>query len=137
MVKQLLRVLLVDDSPGFLALLERFLATEPWLVVVGTAASGQQAIEQVPLLRPDLVLLDLVMPHMNGLEALKRLKALTKPPLVVILSFEKSPELQDAAKTLGAAAMVAKAEMGKLLLPLIATLYPPPTSKGVEEVRCR
>ena len=122
-----IQILLVDDSPGFLAFLRRFLEAHPKVAVVGTAASGREAIEQVPRLRPDLVLLDLLMPQMDGLEALRRIRALPAAPHVVILTFENDPDLRSAAELQGAVGFITKTDMGQRLWPLIDTLFPAPT----------
>src|SRR5262249_59931152 len=68
------RVLLVDDNHDFLASVERFLSVEPGIAVVGRAASGREALDQVGRLRPEVVVMDLSMPEMDGLEATQRLK---------------------------------------------------------------
>src|SRR4051794_32386191 len=63
-----LRILLVDDSAEFLESAARLLMLHQELSIVGRAASGSSALEQVAALKPDLVLMDLAMPGMNGLE---------------------------------------------------------------------
>ena len=122
---QKIQTLLVDDSPIFLGSLRRFVEAHPGVAVIGTAASGREAIDQVARLRPDLVLLDLIMPQMNGLEALRRIRALPVSPLVVVLTLQNEPEFRSAAESEGADGFVTKAEMGQRLLPLIDALFPP------------
>ncbi|MEQ9365356.1 MAG: response regulator, partial [Leptospirales bacterium] len=61
-----IRVLLVDDSPLVLVLIKRMLATSGDIEVVGTAANGQEALEKIPELNPDVICSDLNMPVMNG-----------------------------------------------------------------------
>jgi CheY-like chemotaxis protein len=75
MNKQPIRMLMVDDSPTFLDAATTFLSRVPRFEVVGRALSGEEALEQVHQLQPDLVLLDLAMPGMDGLEVTRRLKA--------------------------------------------------------------
>ena len=67
------KILLVDDSGTILMMEKMILAREPYDIV--TAKDGQQAIEMVAAERPDLILLDVVMPHLTGLDVLKRLRA--------------------------------------------------------------
>src|SRR5947208_2382185 len=86
MKKSTVRVLLVDDQPEFLAVASAFLRLQSEVEIVGCVTSGQQAIEAVAELQPDLVLLDLVMPEMNGFEVTRRIKASGSAARIVILS---------------------------------------------------
>jgi len=87
-----LRILLVDDSAEFLESAARLLMLHRELWIVGRAASGSAALEQVAELNPDLVLMDLAMPGMNGLE-LTSLIAERMPGLPVILLTAHCSEL--------------------------------------------
>lgn len=116
------RILLVDDSVDFLDIAERLLGREPEFEVVGRARSGQEALEKAPFLRPDLVLMDWVMPGLNGLEATRVLKAQPDAPRVVILTLYDLPEYRAAAAAARADGFVAKAEFSTQLLPLLRTL---------------
>jgi DNA-binding NarL/FixJ family response regulator len=118
-----LRILLVDDSWEFLGSVEHFLAAEPRLKIVGYASSGQEALEQVNLLHPDLVLMDLAMPQMNGLVAARRIKAQSNAPRVVILTVHNQPEYQKAAEAAGADGFISKSDFGVQVLPLIEHLF--------------
>ena len=117
-----LRILLVDDSPTFLESATRFLAMDARLEIIGCVLSGGEALEQVPKLRPDLVLMDLAMPGMNGLEATRHIKAKPSAPYVVILTLNDSREYRDAALAVGADGFVTKSEIGTALLPLLHSL---------------
>jgi DNA-binding NarL/FixJ family response regulator len=75
-------------------------------------------------LQPDLVLLDLVMPGMSGLEALRWIKAVPDPPRVVVLTFQDEPGFRDRAMALGADGFVTKAEMARYLIPAVEALFP-------------
>src|SRR5262245_55835162 len=114
-----MRILLVDDSSEFLSSTEHFLSLDPSVEVIGLAHSGTEALEQVALLHPDLVLMDLSMPGMNGLEATRRLKAQADPPRVVILTFHDEPEYRAALSEVQADGYVIKGELGSQLLPLL------------------
>jgi DNA-binding NarL/FixJ family response regulator len=115
-----LRILLVDDSLRFLDSAARFLAGETNVEVVGRALSGEEAIEQIAQLRPDLVLMDLAMPGINGLEATRQIKMQSDAPCIIILTLSDSSEYRRAAEAAGADGFVSKAEFSTMLLSLIA-----------------
>lgn len=82
----MIRVLVVDDS-GFMRMaLRRIIEAEGDLRVVGEAADGEAAVEQVAKLRPDVVAMDVEMPKLDGLEATRRIMALPDPPAVLMVS---------------------------------------------------
>jgi len=114
-----IRVLIVDDSVEFLETVERFLATDQQIEVVGRALSGPEAIEQVEQLHPDLVLMDLAMPGMNGLEATRRINVQPNAPPVLILTLHDNVEYRAAAEELEVAGYVVKSEFFDQLLPAI------------------
>ena len=107
----------------FLACLRTFLLDQPRVQVVGSVLSGLEAIERVSSVRPDLVLLDLIMPGMNGFEVLCRLKALPSPPAVVLLSLQEETVLRARAAALGADGFVSKPELGRRLVPLLDAIF--------------
>ncbi len=84
--KNSLRVLVVDDDPIVRRGLQLILRSEPGVVVVGEAGDGEEAVAQAGKLEPDLVLMDLRMPKLDGLGATQRLKAANPDLRVVILS---------------------------------------------------
>ena len=117
------RVLLVDDSAEFLDSASDFLNTDPGIEIVGRAYSGHGALEQVPVLKPDLVLMDLTMPGMNGLEATRALKSRADGPRVIILTLHDDPQYRAAAEAAQADGFVTKTELGLHLLPAINKLF--------------
>ena len=102
------RVLLVDDHDvirqGFLLVL----GTQPDIEVVGEASNGREAIEQARRLRPDLVLMDVTMPVMDGLEATRRIKAEMPGVCVLMFTSHEEPEYLLEAIEAGAAGYVLK-----------------------------
>ena len=78
-----IRILLVDDHAVVRQGLKAFLATEADIEVVGEAANGREAVEQVKRLKPDVVLMDLVMPQLDGIGATAEIKA-SSPDVDVI-----------------------------------------------------
>jgi DNA-binding NarL/FixJ family response regulator len=105
-----MRVLLVDDDPVFLQSAARLLAPEAGFTVVGRARSGAEAIEQAAALSPDLVLMDVEMPDMDGLETTRRLKALPIPPRVLLVSIYDSDARRFDAAAAGADGYIGKWE---------------------------
>lgn len=117
-----IRVLLVDDSPEFLKMLSKFFASAPEVDLVGIARTGQDAIKFSAELSPDLVLMDLIMPHMNGLDATRQIKSMPNAPIVVMLTGHDTPEYRSEAVNAGADGFVYKPELFHELLPLIRRL---------------
>ena len=81
-----IRVLLVDDQPLLRTGFRLILQTEPDIEVVGEAADGEVALAQTRALRPNVVLMDIRMPRMDGVEATRRLGELDAPPRVLVLT---------------------------------------------------
>lgn len=113
------RVLIVDDAANLRELLTLLLEVEDDFEVVGTAADGEQAIAAAELLRPDLVLLDLAMPVMDGLQALPMLRTHVPSARIVIFSGFEHEALATEALTAGADAYI---EKGTSVTQLVARL---------------
>jgi len=103
-----IRVLLVDDHTILREGVRALLAGEPEIVVVGEAADGQEAVEKVDKLLPDIVLMDMVMPRMNGLEATSRIKQKHDDVKVLILSMYDDDEYVQQVIQAGASGYVLK-----------------------------
>ncbi len=82
----MIKVLIVDDSIIFRRVLQDTLKKNPHIKVVGTAENGEEAIKLIRALRPDVVILDVEMPKMNGLETLEEMKRLKLTPAVIMFS---------------------------------------------------
>jgi len=100
-------VLVVDDSPLMQRIITSLLESDPRIRVVSTAADGHEAIEKVMTIRPDVVTLDIEMPRLNGLEALRQIMRRAPTP-VVMLSGVKDATAAVRALELGAVEFVAK-----------------------------
>ena len=92
------KVLVVDDSAFFRKRIVEILASDPHIEVVGTAADGREAIRQVSLLKPDVVTMDIEMPVMNGITAVRRIMAIRPTPVLMFssLSYEGAQATLDA-----------------------------------------
>ena len=103
-----IRILLADANPEFAALLADTLAAERDMELIGAAADGPEALNQLRSLKPDLLLLDLVLPKLDGLEVLRRLPETgCKCPVIVLSGFMNSQVVADCA-ALGAAYFMPK-----------------------------
>ncbi len=103
-----IRILLADANPDFAALLADTLAAERDMELIGAAADGPEALNQLQSLKPDLLLLDLVLPKLDGLEVLRRLPETgCKCPVIVLSGFMNSQVVADCA-ALGAAYFMPK-----------------------------
>jgi two-component system, chemotaxis family, protein-glutamate methylesterase/glutaminase len=106
-----IRVLLVDDSPFIRRAVERMLAPLKEVEVVGTASDGLEGVAQVERLRPDVVILDIVMPEVDGLEAIRRIMDTTPTPILVLSSHaQPGADVTLRALELGAIDFVSKSD---------------------------
>jgi DNA-binding NarL/FixJ family response regulator len=103
-----IRVVLADDQTLVRSGFRMILKAEPGIEVVGEASDGRQAIEAVRELRPDLVLMDIRMPNMDGLEATRRILAEPDPPRVLVLTTFDLDEYVFAALRAGASGFLLK-----------------------------
>jgi DNA-binding NarL/FixJ family response regulator len=104
------RVLIVDDQEPFRRAMAAVVAETDGFVVVGSAASGEEALALAAALRPDLVLMDVHLPGIDGIEATRRLTGSPGGPVVVLLSTYDQDEFDLAG--CGAASYVPKAAFG-------------------------
>ena len=123
------RTLVVDDFPASLDTLCAFLGNQPGFIVVGTARDGEEALVQADALRPDLVLMDLEIPKLNGLEATQRLRTRWPHIAVIIVSVHDGPAWRAAGKKCGARGFVSKdrahQELARELRRVLARPGPP------------
>lgn len=117
-----IRVLLADDSPEFLKMISSFLARDSAIELVGAALTGQDAVKLSAELHPDLILMDLIMPRTNGLEATRQIKSMPNAPIVIVLTGHDTPEYQSEATEAGADGFVYKPDLFHELLPLMRRL---------------
>lgn len=118
-----LRILLVDDNPEFLESAARFLSATPFINIVGCACSGEEALDIIAHIQPDLLLVDISMPGMNGLETTQQIKDLPDPPRVIVMTLLDDPEYRAAASDAGADSFIAKSAFSTAVLPLIESLF--------------
>jgi YesN/AraC family two-component response regulator len=119
------RVLIVDDAEEIRMLLRAAMSKRTGLTVVGEAADGVEAVRQATELQPDLVMLDLAMPHMDGLEALPLIRAAVPDVRVIVLSGFTQGTLMEKVLAAGADHYVAKGGSLRGLLDLAEELLAP------------
>jgi DNA-binding NarL/FixJ family response regulator len=110
-------VLLADDHDEFLATVVRHL--EPHFDVVGTVGDGQALVDEAVRLAPDVVVLDITMPVVNGIDAARKLKATGSRARIVFLTVHADPDYVCAALDVGALGYVLKSELASDLLPCL------------------
>lgn len=103
-----IRVLLVDDHAMVRQGLRSFLSTYPDLEVVGEASNGEEAVQFVEMLSPSVVLMDINMPRLNGIEATVRIKHTNPHVMVLGLSVHVDEDHRRAMTTAGATAVISK-----------------------------
>jgi two-component system, NarL family, response regulator LiaR len=117
-----IRAVVVDDSAVTLQTISSFLSRQSAVEVVGTAQDGAAAIEIVRKLKPDVVLMDVQMPGMNGLEATAEILREFPSMRVVMITVNDTPELRQAANEIGAARFVPKPQLWRVLPQLLREL---------------
>ncbi len=118
----MITVLLVNDEAIVREGLRMRLAREPDITIVGEAMTGAQALKQVQQLHPDVVLMDLALPDMDGIAAVSMLRAAHAASAVVTLSLQDDAAIRARVQAAGAAAFMSKYEGVKPILPTIRRL---------------
>jgi two-component system invasion response regulator UvrY len=110
------RVLVVDDQAPFRMAARMVLKRTDGFELVGEAATGEESVDRVAELTPDLVLMDINMPGINGIEATRRIVAANPDTIVFLCSTYQLGDLPADARTSGARAYVNKEELGPVVL---------------------
>ena len=114
-----IRVLLVDDHEGFINAVIRHMRKHAWIDIAGTAANGIEAVTRSESLRPDVVLMDLAMPEMGGLQATRLIKTQDEAPYIVIASHFDDAEHREHAQRPGADNFVSKLSYIQEVMPIL------------------
>jgi len=97
-----IRILVVDDFDAWRGLVSSVVQKEPNWQVVGEAADGLQAVSKAEELKPDLIILDIGLPKLNGIEAVRRIRKVSPESKILILSQESSADVVQEALSSGA-----------------------------------
>lgn len=125
----LYRILLVDDNLTFVTSVCNFLKSLAGVTVVGHATNGVQALQKAQVLQPDLVLLDIAMPDIGGLEVAAQMQAWPQVPTLVFLSMNDNDSYREAARLAGANGFVSKTNFVTDLIPMIEQMVTLKTMK--------
>jgi DNA-binding NarL/FixJ family response regulator len=117
-----IRVLLVDDHPVLRAGLKALIDAEPDMRVVGEAATGEEGVEKAAALVPDVVIMDLSMPGMGGLEATRRIAALGQETRILVLTVHAEEEYLLPVLEAGGSGYVTKASADTELIEAVRTV---------------
>jgi len=112
----LIPVLVVDDNEPFRRFVRATLSTKPELKIISEVSDGLEAVQKALELQPALIVLDIGLPGLNGIEAARRIRKLSPKSTILFLSQESSPEIIQEALCLGALGFVIKAHAAKDLL---------------------
>ena len=103
-----IEVLICDDVDTLRLLLREVLGLRPGMLAVGEARDGNEAVDEARRLQPDVILLDLSMPHRTGMDALTEIREVAPRAKIIVLSGLVSPAIQREALALGASSYLAK-----------------------------
>jgi DNA-binding NarL/FixJ family response regulator len=117
-----IRVLIADDHRLFAEALEAILDSEPEIEVVGRARNGEEAVAQTLELKPDVILMDIAMPVVDGVEATKQIRKKLKRACVLMLTGSNSRSDVDRARRAGAAGYVTKDRIAAELIDAIVEI---------------
>ncbi|MBA2448888.1 MAG: response regulator transcription factor [Chloroflexi bacterium] len=123
MIADPIRVLIADDHPILRSGLKLLLGAEPDMVVVGEANNGREAVEQTIQLRPDVVVMDIAMPEMGGLEATRKLSELASGTRVLILTVHAEEQYLLPVIQAGGSGYVRKSQADTDLLEAVRAVH--------------
>lgn len=106
----LITVLLVDDHKMVIKNMKKVISAHPEMKIIGTASNGEEAIQMAKKTSPEVILMDINMPVMDGIEATKKITVLVPKICIIGLSLHDIPKVVDDMKRAGASAYVKKGE---------------------------
>jgi CheY-like chemotaxis protein len=120
----IIRILIADDFKDWRRQVHLLLRARPDWRVITEASDGLEAIRKAEMLKPDLILLDISLPKLNGIEAARRIRQLSPSSKIVFLSQNNDPDIVQAALSTGAEGYVHKTDVQRELLPALDAVLP-------------
>lgn len=117
-----IKVMLVDDNTEFRTALRGFFETQESVGVVAEATDGVEAVEQARNVHPDLILMDITMPRMDGFSATQEIKKESPGTAIVFVSAYDEEKYRRSAREMGAEAFISKASLAKELPAVLETM---------------
>jgi NarL family two-component system response regulator LiaR len=118
-------ILIVDDSPLIRRSLRNLFEQQPDWAICGEAENGCEGIDKAQKLHPDLIVIDLAMPHLNGIDASRMLKRLLPTTPIVMFTTFADPHIKKAALAAGVRTVIAKSEGAMPLFSTIQEVFAP------------
>jgi DNA-binding NarL/FixJ family response regulator len=134
-IRKTIRVLVVDDSATYLYALCAFLKGQTGIEVVGTASHGLELMQLAEEVRPDLVITDLHIPHLNGLECALRLRPLMPETRFIVFTDMSLPFTEAECRVPGADFYVYKEQMPEKIITAIRKLFPDVAQPDARQTR--
>lgn len=123
MLAKAIRVLLVDDEARLRQMAKRLLVSDDEIEVVGEAANGRKAVDLNSELLPDLVVMDIAMPELNGLEATRIIRKHSAKTKIIVITAMAAEPYRKAAMNVGANAFLSKGALDSDLIPTIHSIF--------------
>ena len=117
------RAVIVDDNHSFVRAAREVVNGIPWIDLIGTISSAEEALEFLRDVQPDLILMDIKLPRMDGIQATRTIRSQYPEIRVVVLTLMNSPEYKQAALEAGAHGFLTKSEVGHKLSSVIETIF--------------
>ena len=118
-----IRVLVVDDYEPWRLYCSTTLRNEQGLQIIGEVADGLEAVQRAQELQPDLILLDVGLPTLNGIEAARRIREVSPATKILFVSENRSADVAEEALSTGASGYVVKSDAESELLPAIKAVF--------------
>ena len=114
-----IRILVVDDYEPWRRFERLTLLAQEQLQIIGECCDGDEAVQKADELRPDLVLLDISLPTLNGIEAARRIRQVSPNSKILFVTENRSPDIAEEALNTGAGGYIVKSDAARELLPAI------------------
>jgi DNA-binding NarL/FixJ family response regulator len=122
MGRSIIRVLIIDDYEPWRRFVRLTLLTYEKLQIIGEVCDGLDAVTKAQELQPDLILLDIGLPHLNGIEAAQKIREVSPASKILFVSENRSVDIIEKALSTGASGYILKVDAARELLPAIGAI---------------